>query len=104
MHSGFQVLLVFLSMVVKGYKQPLVQDDMWELNEPEKTAYINKHFQHFMASELAAARDRYQIKSKKKSLKNKDKAQKEASQNGLSNGLGKGVSQDVLMMVRPRKE
>ncbi|XP_047459450.1 canalicular multispecific organic anion transporter 1 [Mugil cephalus] len=85
----------FNSMVVKGYKQPLVQEDMWELNESENTTYINEHFQHFMESELAAARVRHQIKSKKKLLKNKEKTLEE---NGLSNGLGKGVSQDVLMM------
>lgn len=88
------------SMVVKGYKRPLVQEDMWDLNEIDSTAYINQRFQYFMQPELAAARVRYQKQMKKKQEKNKDKAQDAAFQNGLSNGLGKGVSQDVLMMVR----
>lgn len=86
-------------MVVKGYKQPLVQEDMWDLNKVESTAYINEHFQHFMQSELSAARVRYQNKLKK-STNTGDNAQEVASENCLSNGLGKGVSQDVLMMVR----
>ncbi|XP_028278726.1 ATP-binding cassette sub-family C member 2 isoform X2 [Parambassis ranga] len=84
-------------MVVKGYKQPLVQEDMWDLNKVESTAYINEHFQHFMQSELGAARVRYQNKLKK-SANTGDNAQEVASENCLSNGLGKGVSQDVLMM------
>uniref|UniRef100_A0A4W6CQJ0 ATP-binding cassette, sub-family C (CFTR/MRP), member 2 n=1 Tax=Lates calcarifer TaxID=8187 RepID=A0A4W6CQJ0_LATCA len=89
------------SMVTKGYKRPLVQEDMWDLNEAESTAYINQHFQHFMQSELGAARVRFQAQLKKKPG---DKAQEEAFQNGLSNGLGKGISQDVLMMKEEEKK
>ncbi|GLD66489.1 canalicular multispecific organic anion transporter 1, partial [Lates japonicus] len=89
------------SMVIKGYKRPLVQEDMWDLNEAESTAYINQHFQHFMQSELGAARVRFQVQLKKKP---RDKAQEEAIQNGLSNGLGKGISQDVLMMEEKGKK
>lgn len=87
-------------MVVKGYKRPLIQEDMWDLSETDSTAYINQRFQYFMEPELAAARVRYQKQMRKKQEKNKDKALDEAFQNGLSNGLGKGVSKDVLMMVR----
>ena len=81
------------SMVVKGYKRPLVQEDMWELNEADSTGYISQRFQYFMESNLGAARTRFQNK------KNCEKAQEEAFQNGFSSGLRKGVSQDVLMMV-----
>uniref|UniRef100_A0A8C9ZZ31 ATP-binding cassette, sub-family C (CFTR/MRP), member 2 n=1 Tax=Sander lucioperca TaxID=283035 RepID=A0A8C9ZZ31_SANLU len=88
----------FNSMVVKGYKQPLVQEDMWELSEADSTADINQRFQYFMQSELGAARIRLQKKLKKKREENRDKAQEEAFQNGLSNSLAKGVSQDVLMV------
>ncbi|XP_019116392.2 ATP-binding cassette sub-family C member 2 [Larimichthys crocea] len=88
----------FNSMVWKGYKQPLVQEDMWELNEIDSTSYINKRFQNILQSELAAARVRYQKNLKKKRDGNRDKAQEEACKAGLSSGLGKGVSQDVLMM------
>lgn len=87
-------------MVLKGYKQPLVQEDMWDLNEKDSTAHINQRFQHFMQSELAAARIRYQDNLKKKPDESRDKAQKEALKNDLSNGLGKGISQDVLVMVK----
>uniref|UniRef100_A0A7N8XKB9 ATP-binding cassette, sub-family C (CFTR/MRP), member 2 n=1 Tax=Mastacembelus armatus TaxID=205130 RepID=A0A7N8XKB9_9TELE len=89
----------FNSMVVKGYKQPLVQEDMWELNEAESTAYINQRFQYFMQSELDSARVRFQNKLKNKRDKNRDMAQEETFQNGPSDSLGKGVSRDGLMMV-----
>lgn len=85
-------------MVIRGYKQPLIQEDMWDLNEVDSTAYINKSFMHFMQPELREARIRYEAKQKNR--KNTDKAQDEAFKNGLSSGLGKGVSQDVLMMVK----
>uniref|UniRef100_A0A8C4EQY9 ABC-type glutathione-S-conjugate transporter n=1 Tax=Dicentrarchus labrax TaxID=13489 RepID=A0A8C4EQY9_DICLA len=90
----------FNSMVLKGYKRPLVQEDMWDLNEIDSTSYINQCFQHVMQSELGAARVRYQNKLKKKQNENRDKAQGEAFQNGL----GKGVSQDVLMMKADEKK
>lgn len=92
------VLLSF-SMVVKGYKQPLVQDDMWDLNLTDSTACISQHFQYFMQTELGAARVRYQSKLKQKLDQIRRKGQEETFLNGVSNGLGKGVSQDVLVMV-----
>uniref|UniRef100_A0A673B4P9 ATP-binding cassette, sub-family C (CFTR/MRP), member 2 n=1 Tax=Sphaeramia orbicularis TaxID=375764 RepID=A0A673B4P9_9TELE len=92
------------SMVFNGYKRPLVQDDMWELNEVDSTAYLNNNFQFFMQSELAAARVHLQNWLKKKEDRDRQKAQEEALQNGLSNGLGKGVSQDVLMMDEEHKD
>ncbi|XP_070696945.1 ATP-binding cassette sub-family C member 2 [Pempheris klunzingeri] len=95
----------FNSMVVNGYKRPLVQEDMCDLSDRDSTAYINQQFQHFMQSELGAARVRFQNKLKTKRDENRDKVQEEGLQNDLSNGLGKGVSQDVLMMEeRGKKE
>ncbi|KAM9344970.1 ATP-binding cassette sub-family C member 2 [Symphorus nematophorus] len=90
----------FNSMVVKGYKQPLVQEDMWELNKLDSTAYINERFQHYMQLELATARVHYQDELKKKRDENRNKTQDEDFQNGL----GKGVSQDVLMMEEKGKK
>uniref|UniRef100_A0A3P8P9G3 ATP-binding cassette, sub-family C (CFTR/MRP), member 2 n=1 Tax=Astatotilapia calliptera TaxID=8154 RepID=A0A3P8P9G3_ASTCA len=58
------------SMVLKGYKQPLVQEDMWDLNESDSTAFINERFQHFMKPELDAARVRFQNKMKRKLFQN----------------------------------
>uniref|UniRef100_A0A8C5GHS1 ABC-type glutathione-S-conjugate transporter n=1 Tax=Gouania willdenowi TaxID=441366 RepID=A0A8C5GHS1_GOUWI len=86
------------SMMLKGYRRPLVQEDMWDLNDEDSTATINQHFQHIMQSELAAARIRYQKELKKK------KAKDEAFPSSISNGLEKGVSQDVLMMEEKGKE
>ncbi|XP_049455616.1 canalicular multispecific organic anion transporter 1 [Epinephelus fuscoguttatus] len=94
----------FNSMVVNGYKRPLVQEDMWELNEADSCVYINQRFRYIMESELGAARVRFQNKLKKKQSKNRDKAQEDAFPNGISNGLAKGVSQDVLMMEEKGKK
>lgn len=83
-------------MALKGFKQPLVQEDMWDLNEEDSTGYINQRFQHHTRTELAKARLRYQ----RQKGKSKEKAMEEDARNGVSNGMAKGVSQDVLMMVR----
>lgn len=94
----------FNSMAFKGYKRPLVQEDMWELNEKDSTSYINQNFQHFMKIELAAAQVRYNNRLKKKQEKNRDKVHEETLANGSSSGLGKGISQDVLMMEEREKK
>lgn len=82
-------------MALKGFKQPLVQEDMWDLNEEDSTGYINQRFQHHIQTELAKARLRYQ----RQKGKSKEKAMEEDASNGVSNGIAKGISQDVLMMV-----
>jgi len=87
-------------MVLKGYKHPLVQEDLWDLQEEESTANISQRFNYHMQTELGAARVRFQSMLKKKPVKSRSKGPEEASQNGLPSGLGKGVSQDALMMVR----
>uniref|UniRef100_A0A667Y7B4 ATP-binding cassette, sub-family C (CFTR/MRP), member 2 n=1 Tax=Myripristis murdjan TaxID=586833 RepID=A0A667Y7B4_9TELE len=94
----------FNSMVIKGYKRPLVQEDLWDLNEADSTGYINQLFQSTMQSELHAARIRFQNSLKKPACRNRDSVQEEGIQNGLSNGLGKGVSQDVLMMKEKKNK
>uniref|UniRef100_A0A3P9Q7W5 Canalicular multispecific organic anion transporter 1-like n=1 Tax=Poecilia reticulata TaxID=8081 RepID=A0A3P9Q7W5_POERE len=66
----------FSSMVVKGYKTPLVQEDMWELNEVDSTSYIAQRFNRHMQFELG----------KDKLIKNRGKSMEAPSQ---SNGLGK---------------
>lgn len=86
------------SMALKGFRQPLVQEDMWDLNERDSTADINKNFQHFMQLELARARVSYQKKKAQDRIR--DKSNDEDHRNGLSTRLGKGISQDVLMMVK----
>lgn len=81
-------------MVMKGHRKPLVQEDMWDLNEQDSTGYINKRFQHYMSQELQKAKVRYEESSRTKLRKRKD------PEEAYANGMGKGISQDVLMMVK----
>uniref|UniRef100_A0A8C8M6V6 ABC-type glutathione-S-conjugate transporter n=1 Tax=Oncorhynchus tshawytscha TaxID=74940 RepID=A0A8C8M6V6_ONCTS len=90
----------FNSMVLNGFKRPLVQKDLWELSEAESTLQISQRFQQNMQTELKAARTRLQTKMRKRGEEKASKGQGEGLQNGHQNRLGKGVSQDVLMMVR----
>ncbi|XP_033835853.1 canalicular multispecific organic anion transporter 1 [Periophthalmus magnuspinnatus] len=87
----------FNSMIFTGYKRPLVQEDMWDLNEADSTSYINRKFQSNMMIELAAAQKRQ--KKKRDKGRNNDNI----LPNGVSNGLGKGVSQDALVMEEMAK-
>ncbi|KAK9963932.1 hypothetical protein ABG768_005147 [Culter alburnus] len=83
----------FNSMVFKGYKKPLVQEDMWDLNEKDSTHVICEEFEDIMAKELKKARSALQKKRNKR--KTTDDRQ---------NGLAKGVSQDVLVMEETGKK
>ncbi|XP_058507568.1 canalicular multispecific organic anion transporter 1 [Solea solea] len=89
----------FNSMMFKGYKRPLVQEDMWELNQEDTTAYIHERFQSIMDKELGAARIRLQTHLKERGYKNKEKSEEDTFENGHCTGLKEGVSQDVLMMT-----
>lgn len=80
-------------MVVSGYKRPLEQEDMWELNEKDNTSYISQMFEEIMKEELRKARQKLQ---KKQSKKKKSTPKPDRDQNGLA----KGVSQDILVMVK----
>ncbi|XP_058652419.1 ATP-binding cassette sub-family C member 2-like [Onychostoma macrolepis] len=83
----------FNSMVIKGFKRPLVQEDMWDLNEKDSTQTICQEFEDVMAKELKKARSILQKQQNKR--KNK---------NDHQNGLAKGVSQDVLVMEETGKK
>ncbi|KAK1792647.1 hypothetical protein P4O66_012581 [Electrophorus voltai] len=78
-------------MVINGYKRPLVQEDMWELNEKEATSYISQEFEKIMNHELRKACSRLEKQQKKK--KN-SRLKSDPDQNGMT----KGISQDVLVM------
>ncbi|XP_072526196.1 ATP-binding cassette sub-family C member 2-like [Salminus brasiliensis] len=80
----------FNRMIFTGYKRPLVQEDMWELNEKDSTSYISQHFENIMRQELRKARSRLQKKLSKKRKSNLEPEQ---------SGLARGVSRDVLVMV-----
>ncbi|XP_067276901.1 canalicular multispecific organic anion transporter 1 isoform X2 [Pseudorasbora parva] len=83
----------FNSMVYKGYKKPLVQEDMWDLNEKDSTRAICQQFEDIMAKELKKARRVLQKKQNKR-----------RSGDEHLNGLAKGVSQDVLVMEETGKK
>lgn len=89
----------FNSMVITGYKRPLVQEDMWDLNEVDSTPYINRKFQANMSVELAAAQVAHQRRLRLKGDKGRDGD--EARQNGVSNG--QGANQDAFMMEQKGK-
>uniref|UniRef100_A0A4W4G035 ABC-type glutathione-S-conjugate transporter n=1 Tax=Electrophorus electricus TaxID=8005 RepID=A0A4W4G035_ELEEL len=78
-------------MVINGYKRPLVQEDMWELNEKEATSYISQEFEKIMNHELRKACSRLEKQQKKK---NNSRLKSDPDQNGMT----KGISQDVLVM------
>uniref|UniRef100_A0A8C1FIN8 Canalicular multispecific organic anion transporter 1 n=1 Tax=Cyprinus carpio carpio TaxID=630221 RepID=A0A8C1FIN8_CYPCA len=83
----------FNSMVIKGYKRPLVQEDMWDLNEKDSTQAFCQGFEEVMAKELIKARCSLQKKQNKRKTKSDHQ-----------NGLAKGVSQDVLVMKEKKKK
>ncbi|XP_066550054.1 ATP-binding cassette sub-family C member 2 isoform X2 [Amia ocellicauda] len=74
----------FNSMITQGYKQPLVQEDLWELNPSNSTHTICHEFEERMNWEVKKARAKQQ-----RSMKTT-----EAQESGLS----KGVSCDALVM------
>uniref|UniRef100_A0A8C1VAB1 Canalicular multispecific organic anion transporter 1 n=1 Tax=Cyprinus carpio TaxID=7962 RepID=A0A8C1VAB1_CYPCA len=80
-------------MVIKGFKRPLVQEDMWDLNEKDSTQAFCQGFEEVMAKELIKARCSLQKKQNKRKTKSDHQ-----------NGLAKGVSQDVLVMKEKKKK
>ncbi|KAL7841862.1 hypothetical protein SRHO_G00255530 [Serrasalmus rhombeus] len=82
----------FNRMIFKGYKRPLVLEDMWELNEMDSTGYISQRFEEMMSQELRKARIRLQ---KKQDRKKKSRSKPYSDHNGLV----KGISQDMLIMM-----
>uniref|UniRef100_A0A9J8BEI1 ATP-binding cassette, sub-family C (CFTR/MRP), member 2 n=1 Tax=Cyprinus carpio carpio TaxID=630221 RepID=A0A9J8BEI1_CYPCA len=80
-------------MVIKGFKRPLVQEDMWDLNEKDSTQTICQEFEDIMTKELKKAHSRLQKKQNKPKTKTDHQ-----------NGLAKGVSQDVLVMKEKKKK
>uniref|UniRef100_H3AIJ4 ATP binding cassette subfamily C member 2 n=1 Tax=Latimeria chalumnae TaxID=7897 RepID=H3AIJ4_LATCH len=78
----------FHSMVVKGYRRPLVMEDLWELNEQDRTQKIYGDLEKNMREEMRKAWRRMEARQRKRSRKEAEPV----------NTLSKGVSQDVLVM------
>ncbi|XP_061083740.1 ATP-binding cassette sub-family C member 2-like [Conger conger] len=86
----------FNSMVVSGYRRPLVQEDLWDLKEEDSTDRICQGFEETMKWELMKARSR--MKNHQRTASQKQKTEP------CHNGLAKGVSQDVLVMEETSEE
>ncbi|MGH0139362.1 UNVERIFIED_CONTAM: hypothetical protein FKN15_009702 [Acipenser sinensis] len=77
----------FNSMVLNGYKRPLEVEDLWDLNESDKTQAIFSEFEKTMNWEV------------KKAWKKQNQRRKQDLQSDTqANRLAKSHSQDVLVM------
>ncbi|XP_069836109.1 ATP-binding cassette sub-family C member 2 [Dendropsophus ebraccatus] len=83
------------SMVIKGYKRPLVMEDLWELNKENQTKNMYDIFDKAMKEEVAKARKKLEKR------RNKRKQQDSAIE---MNGLSKAYSQDVLVLEENKKK
>ncbi|KAG2462234.1 AB1C protein, partial [Polypterus senegalus] len=77
---------VLSSMVIKGYRRPLQMDDLWDLNDYDKTQAVSSKFEKIMNHQLRKAREKH----------SRQKKNKLHSDGSLTNG--RTVSQDVLVM------
>ena len=80
------------STVLKGFRKPLMLDDVWDIEDAAKTKVLVSRFEKYMAEELQKARRAFQKRQKKKAKRNPG-----ASMNGLDKNQSQ--SQDVLVLV-----
>ncbi|XP_075699212.1 ATP-binding cassette sub-family C member 2 [Rhinoderma darwinii] len=83
------------SIVIKGYRRPLVMEDLWELNKENQTKYVYDIFDKTMKEEVAKAR--------KKLSERRNKRQRMDGAIEM-NGLSKAQSQDVLVTEEKKKK
>ncbi|XP_029465938.1 canalicular multispecific organic anion transporter 1 [Rhinatrema bivittatum] len=86
----------FNSIVVKGYKNPLEIEDLWDLNEEDKTQTIYRPFEKNMQEAVKQAR---------RELEKRHRKQHCPRQLGVeANGLSKSPSQNVLVMEEKQEK
>ncbi|XP_056384893.1 ATP-binding cassette sub-family C member 2-like [Hyla sarda] len=85
----------FDSIVVKGYRRPLVMEDLWELNKDDQTKDIYEDFEKTMKTGVAKARK--ELEKRRNKRKRKDSAIE-------MNGLSKTQSQDILVEEEKKKK
>ncbi|XP_047410098.1 ATP-binding cassette sub-family C member 2 [Sciurus carolinensis] len=85
------------SMVLKGYKQPLTLEDVWDIDEGFKAKTMENRFEIFMAKGLQKARRAFQKRQQKKSQQNSG-----ATLHGLNKNQSQ--SQDVLVLEEAKKK
>ncbi|XP_063818327.1 ATP-binding cassette sub-family C member 2 [Pseudophryne corroboree] len=76
------------SLVWKGYKHPLVMEDLWELNKEDKTKFTYEAFEKQMKKEVTKA---------KKELAKRRNKWKQKHNTIEMNGLSKAQSRDMLV-------
>ncbi|XP_069836112.1 ATP-binding cassette sub-family C member 2-like [Dendropsophus ebraccatus] len=85
----------FDSLVIKGYKRPLVMEDLWELSKENQSKHMYDAFEKVMKVEVAKARK--ELEKRRNNRKQKDGAIE-------MNGLSKAQSQDVLLEDEKKKK
>ncbi|XP_044154092.1 ATP-binding cassette sub-family C member 2-like [Bufo gargarizans] len=83
------------SIVVKGFRRPLVMEDLWELSKENQSQHNYEAFDKTMKVEVAKARNALEKR------RNKRKQQDGAIE---MNGLSKVHSQEVLVEKKKKKE
>lgn len=80
------------SIILKGYKQPLTLEDIWDVNEEMKTKTLVSTFEKHMVGELQKARKELQRRQRRKS---------QGNTGDRLHGLNKNQSQsqDTLVLV-----
>lgn len=80
------------SIVLKGYKQPLTLEDVWDLDENIKTKTLVSKFEKYMAGELQKAR---------KAVQRRQRGRAQGNSRDRLHGLNKNQSQsqDILVLV-----
>lgn len=79
------------SIVLKGYKQPLTLEDVWDVNEQSKTKVLVSKFETHMVRELPKARRALQ--------RRQQKAQRNSGTKLHGLNKNQSQSQDVLVLV-----
>ncbi|XP_068114091.1 ATP-binding cassette sub-family C member 2 [Hyperolius riggenbachi] len=76
------------SMVWKGYKNPLVMEDLWDLKQGDQTGVMHEAFEKEMRKQVAESRRKLEIRRNKYRQKHNSYEM---------NGMSKAQSQDVLV-------
>lgn len=80
------------SVVLKGYKEPLTLEDVWDVAEESKTKRLVSRFEAHMAGELQKAKRAFQKRQQKKSQQKSGAKPQVLDKN-------QSQSQDVLVLV-----
>ncbi|XP_042765225.1 ATP-binding cassette sub-family C member 2 [Panthera leo] len=85
------------SIVLKGYKQPLTLEDVWDLDEKIKTKTLVSKFEKCMARELQKAR---------KAVQRRQRGREQGNSGDRLHGLNKNQSQsqDILVLEDVKKK